>query len=334
MKKVKLTLLSIISLLVLFPTAVSATNFVSEGFMYLYANTWKQFHNKTLYYTDTYTEMRSGNIKFNSGSYENLFRKKVPIRGDRHWIEAWGVRAPTLTPFKMSITVYDPNGGIVDSKSVGTNQRLSVFSNQISRNGDYNVDFHVNSKNTWNLVVRHYHYEGNKSCKPIGPCQGTQNVNKTDALNNNTSNEYKNIDLIGDHILFIPSDHHKNKNVYKESFTFKELMLLTYDDNIDQYVYDFPGFAIGDYITFKDEILDVKYNEDLNATEFFFEAIEGIESYLFSGDLVWKYKPGDEITLKFEIIPYIEGTKYETLDYISDYINNDYNPVPINKYIN
>ncbi|QFF99136.1 hypothetical protein PB01_10005 [Psychrobacillus glaciei] len=121
------------------------------------------------------------------------------------------------------------------------------------------------------------------------------------------------------------SASHKNKVGEKHPMTLWEMDDLQFDEENRSYVQYFGGYEIGDKIAILDKVMQVKYDATTNLTTIRFE--NDTKSYFllhFKGDARSKVKQGEDITLYFKVVPYLDCFDYETLDYFKLLLKNEY----------
>src|SRR5690606_16709037 len=97
-------------------------------------------------------------------------------------------------------------------------------------------------------------------------------------------------------------------------YNYEELYMLPYDEEIEEYVYDFPGFEAGDTILFSDSIASLEYDSKNDTTMINFRNKEDVGGWSFKGDLRNKFEVNEKVTLNFEVVPFLEGASYETIN--------------------
>jgi hypothetical protein len=143
-----------------------------------------------------------------------------------------------------------------------------------------------------------------------------------------------------------PSVNHKNFNLLKNNELINneplDINMLTeqiYDKGLNRFVYCFKDFNIGNKILFSNNIRQIYFDSNENATFFILRSVDNNESikWGFTGDLTKNYRIGDKLELEFEVIEKYsdESITFEILDYIEDGLEkiNNQSYLDINDYL-
>ncbi len=113
-----------------------------------------------------------------------------------------------------------------------------------------------------------------------------------------------------------PSESHikSDASFDKEAFlTMEEMEFVQfYDEVLEEFVSVARNFVAGDYIYISDIITGISFNENDNKTRM---SIGEYSTLVFEGSLTKRFNVGDEIKLKFKLIPIIEDDIFVTLNY-------------------
>ncbi len=110
--------------------------------------------------------------------------------------------------------------------------------------------------------------------------------------------------------------------------TFNDLRNEFYDAQSNMFVHQSINYNIGDEIIVSDRIADLVYDSDSNETSLFFKVEDTtMESASFKGDLTKRFKAGEEIKLKFKILPmFDDSNEYQIIDHNFYHQSNDAAP--------
>jgi len=291
---------------------------------------------------DSYQYISSGDIGFNNGTYGARASHKVEISDNHRKIDAFAQTNWTNWLDKIVISIDDSNGNDIVSKSVTHNQHLYYRTIDDSPTGEWKVSYLEEDKNSWDLWL--FLWDTDVYSKSYSNIKASQNVEMMDLKNNKKI--MAKIYITKNNIYMEPSVNHKNFNLLKNNelinnkpLNIKMLTEQIYDKSLNRFVYCFKDFNIGDKILFSNNIEQIYFDSNENATFFILRSVDNNESvkWGFTGDLTKNYRIGDKLELEFEVIEKYsdESITFETLDYIEDgleKINNQSYP-DINDYL-
>lgn len=257
-----------------------------------------------------YANISTGSLKFNDSSsnvgasvYHDLTfttsNQEVALLAETNLLNFLG---------KISIILTDSSGNDKINKSVSNNQASYYKTSYYDNFGTWRARFVENDSDKWNCWV---------SFTDWNEYYGTYAM----SINESGTIQSAKIAKTKDKIYFLPDSNHKSKEkkVYSGKLSMKDLSNEFFDSVNNRYVQSSKNFSVGDKILFKDVIKSIAYDSSANATYFVFDGLDNEKiTWAFANDLTDKYKAGDSLSLKFNLVEEnnINGVIFENIDYI------------------
>ncbi|MGG1880740.1 hypothetical protein ABDI30_24705 [Paenibacillus cisolokensis] len=248
------------------------------------------------YHTSTHIE--TGTVSFNQGNYQGSIQKELVFdQSTTQQAYIWGTRPPLITGRILIEVFRQGSNSPILSQPVAPTQQVTFAPREL---GNYIIDWSTPEKQNWNLQFTYTH-------RYIDLPEPYSESNKFIT------------EVVEDHVFIKPSESHTGKvSLFSKTqeLTLTQLYDQLFDQELNEYVYKFKDYKIGDSIFFKDTIKKINYNSDKDATEITFSSDKhGEVIWSFAGDLSKEYSIGDDLRLQFKVEK-IAGN-YEMLDYIN-----------------
>lgn len=283
------------------------------AFEYVLANTKSPVKHKATFSDNGATaSVTPGSVSFNKGSNGvNTVDKKIFAQKAGHQISMWANSQQLFYTGKIGVVLRKGTAKPIN-RTVGHNQ-YSFYKVKSGKTGNYIASFNSTSSHKWRVWVGYSHYT-NTSRRAVSLSAKAQESDFTQ---------------IEDKMYLMPTESHvaplaKKRMASKASLTsmtFKEIYEEFYDKEQDSLV-DVPKtLSAGDSIIVEDRISDVKFDEESDATFFYFNDARTPVELPFRGDQTSKFAQGDTVKFKFTLKAVSEGHDFVGFDY-TDAIDN------------
>ncbi|GAA2943189.1 hypothetical protein ACFO7V_17930 [Glutamicibacter bergerei] len=277
------------------------------AFEYILANTKSPVKHKATF-SDNGSRATStpGSVSFNKGSNGvNTVDKKVFAQKAGHKIEMWANSQQLFYTGKIGVVLRKGSSKPIN-RTVGHNQ-YSTYTVGSGKTGNYIASYNSTSSHKWRIWVAYYHY-GTKSLRSLNADPATQEPDFAQ---------------VQDKMYLKPSESHlhssdKARKFMKSadtSLTFSELYEEFYDREQDSLI-DVPkSLSANDSVTVTDTISDIKFDQESDATFFYFNDARTPVELPFSGDHTEQFATGDTVKFKFSLNKVSDVHDFVSFDY-------------------
>lgn len=282
------------------------------------------FHDTTGNFTYALQTMKYNN--YGNSRQGTTAYKEVKATETGQEIAIWASPESLFTQ-KLALSLRRSDKQVLISKVV---TGADIYTYKIPNSGvgyKYEAEYTSTEKTAWNLSLRFAHYTADRyGVKPSSFIDEKVNGVVYTPINNKV--------YIKPNEEIIKSNRFSEFKIpTKDIMTFKELRDEFFYEEINAYTNIAKNLKANDEIYMVDEIKDIYYNNETKETSIGFEFgnKNQLEYITFKDDLTKKYKRGDQIKLKFRVLP-VEDTEYVILDY--NYMFELENKAPrINKFV-
>lgn len=256
--------------------------------------------------TSSSISLTPGTIAYNTGSNGGISQIDFKVAGTSGSVVVYAntdaLGTVTLKKINLSIS---KGSSLKASKSANAGQWLI---HRPSSTGNYYARYTTTEKRKWTPYIIY----NTSITHGLGVGGSKSLVEKETIETNLVSTE------IGNYIK--PSREHYEGFAFDLSdvLTLKELDNEFYDETLQTSVYSMKHFSVGDVVKVRDTITKVTYNSETDESELYFETRE--EPLQFKGNLVGKYKEGDNLNLTFKVKSLDEKYNLYAIDYLADYL--------------
>lgn len=245
----------------------------------------------------------SPSIEFNTGEMGNEVYFKPEVNNSVGTIRMHGHRVIFVDIFsEINLILSDANNDTVSSDVTQTNQYMFYTKKASDPAGNWKAQFVTSKSFKWQCYYAHYYNANTRTALP--------EVEDGFYFGNNNR-------------VFQFSENPSPVTLASNSpLTMTELnnqFINPADGEAVDYLKD---YAPGDEVHFADEIVDIVYSTDENATTIFFnEKVSGnLIGWKFNGNLTNEYAIGDTISLNFDVVKIGEYNNivFESLDYFEE----------------